>query len=70
MVKTSAPELFNGKTLADMRFRSELGVTVVATKKAGASYVPSFPETVLETGDVMIVAGRTENVDEFCQLGK
>jgi len=70
MVKTSAPEMFNGKTLAEMKFRSEHGVTVVATKRAGASYLPSFPETVLQTGDVMIVAGRTEKVDLFCQLGK
>ncbi len=69
MVKTSAPELFNGKTLAEMKFRSEHGVTVVATKKAGAGYLPSFPETVIETGDVIIVAGRTEKVDQFCQLG-
>ena len=69
MVKTSAPELFNGKTLAEMKFRSEHGVTVVATKKVGAGYLPSFPETVIETGDVIIVAGRTEKVDQFCQLG-
>ncbi len=69
MVKTSAPELFNGKTLAEMRFRSEHGVTVVATKKAGAAYLPSFPETVIETGDEIIVAGRTEKVDLFCKLG-
>lgn len=69
MVKRSAPELFNGKTLAEMKFRSEHGVTVVATKKAGAVYLPSFPETVIETGDEIIVAGRTEKVDMFCQLG-
>lgn len=69
MVKRSAPELFNGKTLAEMKFRSEHGVTVVATKKAGAAYLPSFPETVIETGDEIIVAGRTEKVDLFCQLG-
>jgi trk system potassium uptake protein TrkA len=44
-------------------------VTVVATKKANASYLPSFPETVIETGDLMVVAGRTERVDEFCRMG-
>jgi trk system potassium uptake protein TrkA len=69
MVKTVAPEIFNGKTLAELKFRSEHGVTVVATKKANASYLPSFPETVIETGDLMVVAGRTARVDEFCRMG-
>jgi trk system potassium uptake protein TrkA len=44
-------------------------VTVVATKKANGSYQPSFPETVIETGDLMVVAGSTKNVDEFCRMG-
>lgn len=69
MVKTEAPAIFNGKSLAELKFRSEHGVTVVATKKAGGKYQPSFPETVIETGDLMVVAGRTEKVDEFCRMG-
>ena len=69
MVKTEAPELFNGKTLAELKFRSKHGVTVVATKKGDGSYQPSFPETLIETGDLMIVAGSTEKVDEFCRMG-
>ena len=69
MVKTEAPDLFHGKTLSELKFRSEHGITVVATKKANASYEPSFPETVIEKGDLMVVAGRTERVDEFCRMG-
>ena len=69
MVKTEAPDLFHGKTLSELKFRSEHGITVVATKKANASYEPSFPETVIEKGDLMVVAGRTEKVDEFCRMG-
>jgi trk system potassium uptake protein len=69
MAKTEVPEGFNGKTLADMKFRSNHGVTVVATRKEGESYTPSFPETVLSTGDVMIVAGRTSKVEDFCRMG-
>ena len=69
MVKTEAPDLFHGKTLSELKFRSEHGITVVATKKANASYEPSFPETVIEKGDLMVVAGRTEQVDEFCRMG-
>ena len=69
MVKTEAPDLFHGKTLSELKFISEHGITVVATKKANASYEPSFPETVIEKGDLMVVAGRTEKVDEFCRMG-
>ena len=69
MAKTEVPESFNGKTLADMKFRSNHGVTVVATRREGESYEPSFPETVLHTGDVMIVSGRTSKVEEFSRMG-
>ena len=69
MAKTEAPESFEGKTLSEMQFRSLHGVTVVATKKPNDNYKPSFPETVLNAGDVMIVAGRTKKVEEFCRMG-
>jgi trk system potassium uptake protein TrkA len=69
MAKTEVPESFDGKTLSDMKFRSNHGVTVVATRKEGESYTPSFPETVLHTGDVMIVSGRTSKVEDFCRMG-
>ncbi|MFM7013633.1 MAG: potassium channel family protein [Actinomycetota bacterium] len=69
MAKAEAPEAFNGKTLSEMKFRSNHGVTVVATSKSGQHYNPAFPETVLNTGDVMIVAGRTEKVEDFCRMG-
>ncbi|MSX41940.1 MAG: TrkA family potassium uptake protein [Actinobacteria bacterium] len=69
MAKTEVPESFEGKTLSEMQFRSLHGVTVVATKKPNDNYKPSFPETVLNTGDVMIVAGRTKKVEEFCRMG-
>jgi len=69
MAKTEVPESFDGKTLSEMKFRSNHGVTVVATRKQGESYLPSFPETVLHTGDVMIVSGRTSQVEDFCRMG-
>jgi len=69
MAKTEAPESFEGKTLSEMKFRSLHGVTVVATRKEGQSYLPSFPETVLNAGDLMIVAGTTKKVEEFCRMG-
>jgi trk system potassium uptake protein TrkA len=69
MAKTEVPASFDGKNLSEMKFRSNHGVTVVATRKQGESYKPSFPETVLRTGDVMIVAGTTRKVEDFCRMG-
>jgi trk system potassium uptake protein TrkA len=69
MVKTEAPDLFHGKSLAELKFRSQHGITVVATKKSDSTYQPSFPETVIEKGDLMVVAGRTDKVDDFCRMG-
>jgi trk system potassium uptake protein len=69
MAKTEVPESFQGKTLSEMKFRSNHGVTVVATKRPEENYMPSFPDTVLNTGDVMIVAGRTQRVEDFCRMG-
>ncbi|MFM6971855.1 MAG: potassium channel family protein [Rhodoluna sp.] len=68
MVKVECPESFDGKNLAELRIRAEHGVTVVATSHQGAGYQPAFPETVLHSGDVLVVAGRKKPLDVFCQL--
>ncbi len=69
MAKTEVPESFDGKILSDLKLRSKHGITVVATTKPEGKYTPSSPETILNTGDVMIVAGETEKVEDFCRLG-
>lgn len=68
MVKAEAPESFAGKDLAELKVRSTYGVTVVAVKKGDKPYTPAFPETVIESGDVLVVAGPIKPLDEFCQL--
>ncbi len=68
MVKAEAPEAFNGRNLADLKIRSTHGVTVVATSKGDGQYQPAFPETIIETGDVLVVAGQTRQVDKFCAI--
>jgi trk system potassium uptake protein TrkA len=68
MVKAEAPEAFNGQNLADLKIRSTHGVTVVATSKGDGQYQPAFPETIIETGDVLVVAGQTRQVDKFCSI--
>lgn len=68
MVKANAPESFDGQTLAELKIRTNYGVTVVATSSAGGRYKPAFPETVIKKGDLMVVAGETKPLDGFCQI--
>ena len=68
MVKTEVPPCFDGQTLADLKIRSTYGVTVVAVTKGDGKYVPAFPETVLNEGNQIVVAGQVEPLNEFCKL--
>ena len=68
MVKTEVPASFNGQTLADLKIRSTYGVTVVAVTEGDGKYVPAFPETVLNDGNQIVVAGQVEPLNEFCKL--
>jgi trk system potassium uptake protein TrkA len=40
----------------------------VATSKGDGKYTPAFPDTVLRTGDQIVVAGPKGPLDQFCQL--
>ena len=68
MVKTEVPPSFDGQTLAELKIRSTYGVTVVAVTKGDGKYVPAFPETVLNEGNQIVVAGQVEPLNEFCKL--
>jgi trk system potassium uptake protein len=68
MVKTYVPNQFDGKALADAKIRATFGITVVATSKGDGKYTPAFPDTVLRTGDQIVVAGPKGPLDQFCQL--
>lgn len=68
MVKSVCPESFDGRDLAELKIRSTYHVTVVATKRPDGEYKPAFPETVLNSGDHLVVAGGKKALDEFVQL--
>ena len=69
MLKAEVPQSFDGKNLAELKIRSTYGVTVVAVTKGDGKYSPAFPETVLNAGDQIVVAGQVEPLNEFCQIG-
>jgi trk system potassium uptake protein len=68
MVKSICPESFDGQTLAELKIRSNYEVTVVAVNSGDGVYEPAFPETKLNAGDLLVVAGRKQPLDEFVQL--
>ena len=68
MVKSVCPPSFDGQTLAELKIRSEYGVTVVAVNSGDGVYKPAFPDTKLSAGDLLVVAGRKAPLDNFVQL--
>ncbi|NIJ09978.1 trk system potassium uptake protein TrkA [Saccharomonospora amisosensis] len=65
IVKTTAPGEAVGLPLGETRLRTKFGVTVVSIKRPGQGFTYATPETVVQRDDILIVAGRREQVEEF-----
>ncbi|MGH3044871.1 MAG: potassium channel family protein [Gaiellaceae bacterium] len=68
LVETTAPRELVGKTLAAAEVRKRYGVTVVCIKPAGGSFTYATPETVVQEGDVVVVAGEKRPAEAFGEL--
>jgi trk system potassium uptake protein TrkA len=68
IAKTGAPLETHGRTLADSAVRSKHGVTVVGIKRPRTDFAYAKPETVVNRGDLLIVAGATKLVEKFAAL--
>lgn len=68
MAKTKTAGAFVGKSLDQLGLRREYGIIVVATGKAGSEYIAATPATVLNEGDLLIVAGPKDRIEAFCQI--
>ncbi|MDE2386971.1 MAG: TrkA family potassium uptake protein, partial [Actinomycetales bacterium] len=67
MAKTRVSDRFEGKTLAELAFRKTHGIIVVATSHEHLDYLPATPETILQSGDELIIAGPKEQIELFCR---
>ena len=67
--KTRVPETMVGRTLRETRVRQRYGVTVVSVKRVGTSFTYATQETVLRRGDIIVVVGRTDDVERFAESG-
>jgi len=68
MAKTRPPKDYIGVPLGRSNLRRKYGVTVVAVKSRDEEFTYASGETELTYDDVIIVAGRTENVERFAEL--
>ena len=66
--ETRAPADLVGRPLGETQVRRRYGVTVVSIKRLGADFTYAAADTVVEAGDLLIVAGRAEDVERFAGI--
>lgn len=68
LIETTAPREAVGKTLQEAGLRKRFDVTVVCVKRPGGLFTYATPETVLNTGDLLVVAGSAKKAEAFASL--
>jgi trk system potassium uptake protein len=68
MAETVAPDELVGKTLADAGIRARYGVTVVSIKPVGGHFTYATPDTMIQPGDILVVAGERAASETFAHL--
>ena len=68
MVETTAPADLLGRSLGEIGLRAKYGVTVVCVKPAGKGFTYATADTVLNDGDLLVVAGQTARAEAFARL--
>ncbi|MDW5326725.1 TrkA family potassium uptake protein [Plantactinospora sp. KLBMP9567] len=68
LVKTLAPQPAIDRALANSALRARYAVTVVSIKRPGEDFRYATPNTTVYAGDVLIVAGKTRDVERFANL--
>lgn len=68
MVKTVAPAEAVGRPLGESELRQKYGITIVSIKRRGEGFTYATAETVVRRGDLLIVAGKSEDTERFAEL--
>ncbi|WP_327084997.1 TrkA family potassium uptake protein [Nonomuraea sp. NBC_01738] len=68
LVKTRPPKEYVGVPLGASSLRRKYGVTVVAVKSEGEEFTYATAETELSYSDMVLVSGRTADVERFAEL--
>ncbi|WP_030452758.1 potassium channel family protein [Herbidospora cretacea] len=68
LCKTRPPREYVGRPLGESNLRRKYGVTVVAVKSPNEDFTYATAETELSYGDVILISGRTDDVERFAEL--
>ena len=68
LVKTAPPKAVLGTPLGESKVRATYGVSITAFHRPGVGWSYTTLETVLEAGDVILIAGQSERVEAFSLL--
>ena len=68
LVETVVPKELVGQNLAQSGVRERWNVTVVCVKPVDGSFTYATVDTVLQRGDLLVVAGETESAEAFARL--
>lgn len=67
LLELPAPKPLHGKTLLGAEVRKTYGVTVVCLKPAGGAFTFATADTLINDGDILVVAGDTRKVEAFAR---
>ncbi|OUE24195.1 potassium channel family protein [Clavibacter michiganensis] len=68
LVKTTPPLAILGVPMSETRVRARYGVTVTAFHRPSDGWTYTSLDTVLQEGDIVLVAGAPDRVEAFSQL--
>lgn len=68
LLETTAPRELVGRTLREAEVRARHDLTVVCIKPPGGSFSYATPETRVNAGDLVVVAGTIAAADAFAEL--
>jgi trk system potassium uptake protein len=67
LVETGPPRTEVGRTLMEAQLRARYGVTVVSVKPQGGRFTYATPDTTLDAGAILLVAGEKDAVERFAR---
>jgi trk system potassium uptake protein TrkA len=69
LIELKPPKQIVGRSLGDAQVRKRYGITVVCIKPEGGSFTYATPDTVPGPNDILVIAGKTDRVEGFADLG-